>query len=275
MSEIETSMPSRADILSVIGGLEALRPAASPSAPAAVPSPPPGPLDAAQARHDQDAAALRDMTADRDAWRNAAERLQTELWRQMDVLRSELDGQRVIGETMRAEIVELREDRNGMGIELLQQREQVAHLSAAMTSLIELAQSRPTAAAPAEVPAAPAPEAPAATPAADGYAIPAGMEARPATQPPPPAVDPDAPPMVIPSLAPDVAPPVRRKPIRAVQPTLPRVPVAGDPAPEPVAPIAAVVADLPPVVEFTAPEPQGGAAAILPNSEKKRRLRIG
>jgi hypothetical protein len=77
--------------------------------------------------------------------------------------------------------------------------------------------------------------------------------------------------MVIPSLAPDLAPPVKRKPIRAVQAVAPRVQTK----PEPAADV--VVEDLPPVVEFTAPEPDAGVTAILPTSrrEKKRRLRIG
>lgn len=233
MSELETSMPTRAEILSVIGGLEALCPTPATSVPAAVPSPPPNSLDAAQARHDQDTAALRDLTADRDAWRSAAERLQTELWRQMDVVRSELDGERAVrgalgahveaqrihAEAMRCELETLRGDRDGMGIELLQHREQIAHLSAAIASLLEIANSRATSSPP--VPPT-APESPDSV----GYAMPAGMEGRPSTQPPPPPVDPNAAPMIIPSLAPDPPPPVKRRPIRAVQTTESRTPVA-------------------------------------------------
>jgi hypothetical protein len=258
MSELEASMPSRADILSVIGGLEALRPAPSATAPAAAPSPPPGPLDAAQARHDQDAAALRDMIADRDAWRTAAERLQIELWRQMDLLRAEADQYRSQIAALGAEVEVLRGDRDGMGFELLKHRDQIAHVGAAITSLCELAESRAT--------AAPAPAANTV-----GYDMPAGLETPPATQPPARPVDPDAPPMVIPSLAPDPMPQVKRKPIRAVQ-TVSRIEAGAAEA----TPVAAVE-ELPPVVEFTAPEPEGAHAEVLPNthSEKKRRLRIG
>lgn len=213
-------MPSRADILSVIGGLEALRPATSTTDPVAAPSPPPGPLEAAKARHDQVAAALRDITADRDAWRTAAERLQTELWRQMDVLRTDLENYQRTNEELRAEVAVLRSDRDGMGTELLAHREQISHFTAAMESLMEIATRR--------VAAAPAPAASTAPSNDVGYDVPAGMEARPATQPPPPAVDPNAPPMVIPGLAPDLAPPVRRKPIRAVQRTEPAAPQPSD-----------------------------------------------
>jgi hypothetical protein len=71
-------------------------------------------LDAARARADQDQAALRDVSADRDAWQSAAKNLQTELWRQMDILRAEQ----------------------------VQHSTEIEHLSAAMNALLEIARSR-------------------------------------------------------------------------------------------------------------------------------------
>lgn len=221
MSEIETSMPSRAAILSVIGGLESLSPTPSTSAPAAAPSPPPSLLDALQ-----------------------------------------------------SEIETLRGDRDGMRVELRQHREQIAHLGAAIASLLEIANSR--VAATASAPAATASTAPIlAAPTAQqpvdsiGYALPPGMAGLPSTQPPPPPVDPNAAPMVIPSLAPEPPRPPRRRPIRAVQPVAPRIPAETIDDP--------VVDELPLVMTFTAPEPQGALAEILPhtNQARKRRLRIG
>jgi hypothetical protein len=270
MSELETSMPSRAHLMSIIGSLEGSGP--TPPAPPLAQSAglgAPAQLDAsravqaaqaAQARHDQDAAALRDMTADRDSWRTAAQTIQAALSQQLDALRLELGQQRAQIETLRVEA----HARDG----------QIAHLGAAMTALVELAQTRPPVASPVSAspvaPVAATPAAPAAPATTVGYAMPSGMEGRPATQPPPPPVDPTAPPMVIPSVAPDPHPPARPKARRVLAPV---APVAQAAAPEPE------VDDTPPpeAVEFSAPEPAGGGGVILPagGPEKRRRLHLG
>jgi hypothetical protein len=267
MSELETSMPSRAHLMSIIGSLEGSGP--TPPAPPLAQSAglgAPAQLDAsravqaaqaAQARHDQDAAALRDMTADRDSWRTAAQTIQAALSQQLDALRLELGQQRAQIETLRVEA----HARDG----------QIAHLGAAMTALVELAQTRPPVASPVSAsPVAPVAATPATPATTVGYAMPSGMEGRPATQPPPPPVDPTAPPMVIPSVAPDPRPPARPKARRVLAPV---APVAQAAAPEPE------VDDTPPpeAVEFSAPEPAGGGGVILPagGPEKRRRLHLG
>ncbi|MBV9872514.1 MAG: hypothetical protein JO214_18020 [Frankiaceae bacterium] len=102
MSDTDATAPSREELLSIIDELRADRAVGASL------------VDAARARADQDEAALRDMTGDRDAWRSAAKNLQSELWRQMDMLRSEQT----------------------------HHRDQIAHLSAAMTALIQIAESR-------------------------------------------------------------------------------------------------------------------------------------
>jgi hypothetical protein len=98
----ETSVPSHEELLGIIEELRAEHAVGASL------------VNAARARADQDEAALRDMTVDRDAWQNAAKNLQTELWRQMDMLRAE--------QSFHAE--------------------QISHLSAAMTALIQIAESR-------------------------------------------------------------------------------------------------------------------------------------
>jgi hypothetical protein len=99
--DTEMSAPSRAELMSVIDELKSERAVGGCL------------LDAARARADQDEAALRDMTADRDAWRCAAQNLQTELWRQMDLLRAES----------------------------VQHRDQIQHLSSALAALVAIAES--------------------------------------------------------------------------------------------------------------------------------------
>jgi hypothetical protein len=102
VSEIETTAATTAELAAVVAEMRADR-AVGQSL-----------LDAARARADQDQAALRDVSADRDAWQSAAKNLQTELWRQMDILRAEQ----------------------------VQHSTEIEHLSAAMNALLEIAQSR-------------------------------------------------------------------------------------------------------------------------------------
>jgi hypothetical protein len=281
MSDLEVSMPSRADIMSVIGGLEGLRPAAV-EAPPAPSQPDPAratqSTEAAQARHDQDAAALRDMTADRDSWRTAAQQLQTELWRQMDAFRTEAAQHRSYTEALRVEVEQQRVQLDTVRVEAQTRDGQIAHLSAAMTALLALAQARPEplAAMPASPVAPPTPgPPPAAQPSTEmaGYVMPSGMEGIPRTQPPAPPVDPNAAPMVIPSLAPETRAPAKTTRLGAVTPVaIVKQPVKTE-AVEPAVEPTVEAEPAPPAVEFTAPEPPSGGIVILPEgaAEKKRR----
>lgn len=254
-------------------------------------------LQVVPALDDYDESALLDITADRDAWQAAAKNLQSELWRQMDLMRDLVDKQRQEGDLLRAELEQQRVLLAGFTTDGERRDGQINHLNAAMTALIALANSRPepvapqalsaptapvTAAAPAapSVPGAvPAPAAPA------GYELPAGMEAVPSTQPPRPPVDPDAPPMVIPSLAPDTRPKPKNKlrtPPAAPVRKLPESAAPSAAAPAAVAAAAETgqaVAELPPVaaVEFTAPVPETGGGNIIPveTTERKRRGLFG
>jgi hypothetical protein len=248
-------------------------------------------LQVVPALDDHDESALVDMTADRDAWQAAAKNLQSELWRQMDVMRDLVEKQKLEGDLLRAELEQQRVLLSGFTAEGERRDGQIAHLNSAMTALIALANSRPEpiAATVPTVPTAPtAPTAPAAAlqaPAARaGFDVPPGMEGLPSTQPPAPPVDPNAPPMVIPSVAPDLRPKPKNK-LRTPPAAAAKQPVAADPASSPAAaaaPVAEpepVVEALPPVqaVEFTAPVPETGGGNIIPadTNEKKRRGLFG
>jgi hypothetical protein len=201
VSEVEASLPSRAAVMSVIGTLEALRPepaatsAALPQhgpAPAALPTSDPAAVTApapaapsVQARHDQDAAALREMTAERDAWRTEATSLRHELGQQLELIREATTQYHAIASTLHAELEQHREQLDLLRADAQARDEQNAHLSTAITALIDLARGRVEAAAAA--PHRPAPN------TADDV---------PRSQPPAPVAT-TAAPMVIPGLAPD------------------------------------------------------------------------
>jgi hypothetical protein len=288
MSEPETSLPSRAAIMSVIGTLEGLRTAAAPAATAvpAAPSQAPevqttAPDQAAQARHDQDAAALRDMAAERDLWRAEAQSLQAALTQQLEALRLAADQHRASMAALCGEVEQQRAQLDTLRVEAQTRDGQTAHLTAAMTALIELAHAREAAlielvhAREAALP--PDPVAAATCAPARRAVLPTTADV-PRTQPAPRPVNPDAPPMAIPSLAPDRRPPAKDKPRLGVQRvTLVAAPVAA-PEPDLVPAQTALPLPLPPVVEFVALEAAGGGLEILPGSEtreKKRRLHRG
>lgn len=106
MSELEVSTPTPEDKLAELMELRAERATGAQL------------LEAARARADQDAAALREASADRDRWRSAAESIQGELQRQIDELR----------------------------VESSQQRDHVTQLAVALTSVLEaIAGTTPTA----------------------------------------------------------------------------------------------------------------------------------
>jgi len=312
-------MPSRADVMSVIGRLESLgtppaapTPSAAAAPPFTAPAPPPAAdpaaqvAQAAQARHDQDAAALRDLTAERDAWRAASENFRAEVQHQLGELQShityqgtqadglgleleqlrqytvglhrDLEEQQAANDVLRGELARQQEELAAMREEGQARDSQVAHLSAAITALLELAHARfdPTAApvtAPVVPTAARAPRRAAAVP-----------DDVPRTQPAPPAVDPDAPPMVIPSLAPERTSPVESKPRLGVQRTVLTKPPQPKPEDHVDAPAAPASESAPfevgpqpvPVTDFALPEPVG-VMEVLPATvapEKKRR-RLG
>jgi hypothetical protein len=161
--------------------------------PAAPPTPAPVPVvdQAASARHDQVAAALREMTAERDAWRTEASSLRDSLTQHLEGLRGELAQHLSLAEVLRAEVDHYRVELEAMRAETKSRDEQISHLSTAMTALIQLAQSR-----------------------ADAQPAPAAQQSRatnPGASSVPYSVDPAAAPaagapMVIPALAPDQAP---------------------------------------------------------------------
>jgi hypothetical protein len=245
MSDLQSALPSREAVMSVIGRLEGLgRPAPTESAPAAaLPvaaaqpaaesftlAPAPAPVapppavaqpvapqpvapqpvaaqpvvdQAAQARHDQTAALLRDTMAERDAWRSQAIATQTALTQQIEALRAEVGQHLAATEALRAEVAQhlaaaatLRADLDAQHAELAALRAageardgQINHLSAAMTALLELAHSRFDGVAAAAAPGA----------------QPRRRESVGEIRPTEPAASPEpAAPMVIPGLAPVV-----------------------------------------------------------------------
>jgi hypothetical protein len=97
VSELEVSIPTPEEMLAELKDMRADREIGAQL------------LDAARARADQDTAAIRELTADRDRWQSAAENVRGELWRQVDGLRAESG----------------------------QQRDQIAQLSLALASLLE------------------------------------------------------------------------------------------------------------------------------------------
>jgi hypothetical protein len=316
MSAVEASLPSRADIMSVISRLEGSGPQPTPPDGQPVPEsdavlqavPPSEPFQNAPRPPDAAAAAAPlEASTDSEPWRAALEQLRTEYANQLGKLRADadqqgasaealrrgLEEQRARAETLHAALQEQRSVTEALHAALEQNRadiaalhaatqareEQIAHLSAAMTALIELAQVRAGAAPqPVTTPAAPAVPAKAAV--QTGYAMPSGMEGVPRTQPPPPPVDPDAPPMTIPKLAPATALPAKTIRLGATTPVARPAPKPKPkPAPEPELVFDAAPEPLPlsPATEFVAPEPPGGGDVILPGAgdEKKRRRRFG
>lgn len=238
---IDTSPPSRADVVSVINRLEGLPvdPSSATPSPVFAPAPAPQPLQhAAAGAPDQGAAqvevasgaALRHVTIERDAWRAAAEDLRADLRRQLESVHAEAERQqtqaaglgleleqlRRYAESMRrsletqgevlqqqqataeqqgAELAAARAELEALRCEVRTRDEQITHLTAAMTSLIEIAQGR---LAGGTAPAA------AAAPAAPRSLSRGNWDlAEPETTPLP------APDMVIPKLAPDTGTPFK------------------------------------------------------------------
>jgi hypothetical protein len=113
---------------------------------------------APQPGHDQLLAALREMTADRDAWRAEATSLRDSLTQHLDALRGELAQHLATGAALRAEVDNYRNELTATRAEAQARDDQIGHLSTAMDDLVKLAQSKFAAAAnpsPAQQPAEP------------------------------------------------------------------------------------------------------------------------
>jgi hypothetical protein len=237
-SDLDTSWPSREELQSVVEELTAERIAGASL------------LQAAKAKADQDEAALRDITAERDSWRNAAQALQTELWRQIDVLRAELG----------------------------EHPDQIQHLVSALQTLVELAEGKRTGTAPGGADASPEASAPhpsaklAELPPLPPIPVPPAPTPKSTAAPSPPIPVRDVPADLAPDFDDDLPPG------EIVPPDRDRVGIITE--------LAAVAVDSVPAVGhgsakdralkegFGPAEPNGGRVDILPTAETEPKKRL-
>lgn len=195
-------------------------------------------LDAARARADQDSAALREVTAERDRWQSAAETMRGELWRQVDELRDES----------------------------IQQHHQITQLSVALEALLEaIVGTTPTVEPPAAA-SEMSPDVAAEATGAERMAGPVQTPETPAAQTSvAPAPETPAPPGETPAPEPSPAPATVLTPyVPANEPPRPHLqpkPEPAEPVPHPEHDRVGVFAELMAVAVDSVPQAAAGSAA--------------